>query len=78
MALYHTCLAILNQVTSHPVTALGHLQYLHLYLCVSVHTVYTVSVCLHKTPLDTLDLDHTHHPPLDIDQVFGEGAAMNS
>lgn len=25
MALYHTCLAILNQVTYHPVTALGHL-----------------------------------------------------
>lgn len=57
---------ICNRVTFRPVTALGHLCNLHLYLDVSVYTVYTALI-LCKTPLDTIDWDHTHHPSFDID-----------
>lgn len=53
-----TLTSILNQVTSHSVTVLGHLPYPHLYHCVSIAwTVYMpFSV---SAPLDTADLDLT-------------------
>lgn len=67
MVLYHSYLAILNQVTSHPVTALGHLQYLHLYP--RVHEEFIQYACVCTTPLDTIDSDHTHHLPPGSDVV---------
>lgn len=64
MLLYHSYLAILKQVTSHPVTVLGHLQYLHLDLCGCVRVsseMYSLHciLCILMIPLDTIDSDHT-------------------
>lgn len=41
-------------------------------VCVCLYTEYILYTCVCTTPLDTIDLDHTHHPPPDIDEGGGQ------